>query len=89
MNLYNQSKVPIEHLETFKAHMMLQWFSGEIACRAFPLTIKGTAKRWFESLRNKVDHEFQQNKLTITHVVHDQQKEEASCLPYYREATRG
>ncbi|XP_042973107.1 uncharacterized protein LOC122304911 [Carya illinoinensis] len=50
MEVYDRSKDPLEQLETFKAHMTLHSFSGEIVCRAFPLTLKGVARTWFGSL---------------------------------------
>ncbi|XP_041027035.1 uncharacterized protein LOC121267253 [Juglans microcarpa x Juglans regia] len=48
---YDGSKDPLEHLETFKAHMILHGFPNEVACRAFPITLKGAARSWFASLR--------------------------------------
>ncbi|KAF5465376.1 hypothetical protein F2P56_015390 [Juglans regia] len=62
---YDRSKDPLEHLETFKVHMTLHGFPSEIACRAFPLTLKGAARVWFVSLRpgtvdsvNELAHRF-------------------------------
>lgn len=49
---YDGSKDPLEHLETFKAHMTLHDFLSEVACRAFPLTLRGAARAWFGSLRS-------------------------------------
>ncbi|XP_041019355.1 uncharacterized protein LOC121261165 [Juglans microcarpa x Juglans regia] len=51
VDLYDGSKDPVEHLKTFKSHMTLHRFLGEIACRAFPLTLKGLARGWFETLQ--------------------------------------
>lgn len=50
IELYDGSENPIEHLETFKAHMTLHGFPGEIVCQTFPLTLKGVAKGWFGAL---------------------------------------
>lgn len=44
IDMYDRSKDPVEHLETFKTHTTLHGFPGEIACRAFPLTFKGMAR---------------------------------------------
>lgn len=49
--MYNGSKDPMEHLETYKAHMTLHGFFGKIACMAFPLTLKGMTRGWFEALQ--------------------------------------
>lgn len=37
----------------FKAHMTLQGFPGEIASRAFPLTLKGATRIGFRSLPSR------------------------------------
>lgn len=50
METHDMIRDPLEHLKTFKAHMTLHNFPGEVACRAFPLTLKGPTRVWFESL---------------------------------------
>lgn len=50
MEVYDGSKDPLEHLETFKAHMTLHGFSREVVCQAFLLTLKRVAWGWFGSL---------------------------------------
>lgn len=50
IEVYDGSKDPLEHLETFKAHMTLHEFPGEIFFRAFPLILEGAERTWFESL---------------------------------------
>lgn len=47
MMMYDGYKDPLEHLEIFKAHMTLNGFLGEIACRAFLLILKGATRGWF------------------------------------------
>ena len=47
---YNGVKDPLNHLETFKTLMHLQGVPDEIMCRAFPTTLKGTARIWFSRL---------------------------------------
>ncbi|XP_040999521.1 uncharacterized protein LOC121245565 [Juglans microcarpa x Juglans regia] len=49
-SVYDGSNDLLEHQETFKAHMTLHGFLGEIACEAFSLTLKGAARAWFGSL---------------------------------------
>lgn len=44
IELYDRSKNLVEYLNTFKAHMSLHNFSEEIACQAFPLTLKGVVR---------------------------------------------
>ena len=47
---YNGVKDPLDHLETFKTLMHLQGVLDEIICRAFPTTLKGPARIWFNRL---------------------------------------
>ena len=47
---YDKSKDPLDHLESFKTLMHLQGVADEIMCRAFPTTLKGPAREWFNRL---------------------------------------
>ena len=47
---YDESKDPLDHLESFKTLMHLQGVVNEIMCRAFPTTLKGPARIWFSRL---------------------------------------
>ena len=47
---YNESKDPLDHLESFKTRMHLQEVVDEIMYRAFPTTLKGPARVWFDRL---------------------------------------
>ncbi|XP_040994330.1 uncharacterized protein LOC121240871 [Juglans microcarpa x Juglans regia] len=59
INLYNGAEDPLEHPDTFKAHMTLHRFLGKIAYRAFPLILKGTMQAWFASLAPKSFYSFE------------------------------
>jgi hypothetical protein len=50
MLLFDGNSDPIEHLETYQAHLSLHGTPNEIACRAFPLTLKENACDWFGRL---------------------------------------
>lgn len=50
MEEYDGTQDPMKHFETFKVHMMLHEFLGKVACRAFPLTLRRSARTWFVSL---------------------------------------
>ncbi|XP_058217315.1 uncharacterized protein LOC131328385 [Rhododendron vialii] len=41
---------PLDHLETYKAFMLLHGILDQIMCRAFPTTLKGSARVWFGKL---------------------------------------
>ena len=47
---YDGSKDPLDHLESSKTLMHLQGVVDEIICRAFPTTLKGPARIWFNRL---------------------------------------
>ena len=47
---YDGSKDPLDHLESFKTLMHLQGVADEIMCRAFPTTLKGPTRIWFNKL---------------------------------------
>ena len=47
---YDESKDPLDHLESFKTLMHLQDVPYEIIYRAFPATLKGSARIWFNKL---------------------------------------
>ena len=47
---YDESKDPLDHLESFKTLMHLQGMSDEIMCRAFSTMLKGLARVWFNKL---------------------------------------
>lgn len=45
VDMYDGSKNPIDHLENFKAHIMLNSFQGEIAYQwGFPFDLKGNSE---------------------------------------------
>jgi hypothetical protein len=47
---YTRIEDPTEHLDNYKMHMDLQGTPQEMACRAFPLTLSGSAWDWFQKL---------------------------------------
>ena len=47
---YDGNKDPSDHLESFTTLMHLQGIPDEIMCRAFPTTLKGPARIWFNML---------------------------------------
>ena len=47
---YNGNKDPLDHLESFKTQMHLQGIPNEIMCKAFPTTLKGPTRIWFNKL---------------------------------------
>lgn len=50
---YDGSKDPGDHIAAYRAHMTLLGTPNKIICKAFPLTVKGLAIKWFTNLRLK------------------------------------
>ncbi|XP_059664019.1 uncharacterized protein LOC132309752 [Cornus florida] len=48
---FDGTKDPLDHLDTFQALMHLHAMPDEIMCRAFPTTLKGSARVWFNKLK--------------------------------------
>lgn len=44
---YDETKDPVDQLESFKTLIHLRGVPDEIICRAFPTTLKGLARVWF------------------------------------------
>ena len=44
VEIYDRSKAPLDHLESFKTLMHLQGVTDEIVCRVFPTILKGPAR---------------------------------------------
>ncbi|XP_058189237.1 uncharacterized protein LOC131306824 [Rhododendron vialii] len=51
LETFNGSTDPLDHLETYKSLMHLQAVPDEVMCRAFPVTLKGSARSWFNKLQ--------------------------------------
>jgi hypothetical protein len=50
---YDGSGDHFDHMEGFRANLILYGTPDQIACRAFPLTLKRVAKEWFGNLSSK------------------------------------
>ncbi|XP_059627212.1 uncharacterized protein LOC132270005 [Cornus florida] len=48
---FDGTKDPLDQLETFQALMHLHAMPDEIMCKAFPTTLKGSARVWFNKLK--------------------------------------
>ena len=47
---FNGMKDPIDHLNTYKDQMELHGYQDPVRCRAFAITLKGSALAWFNRL---------------------------------------
>ena len=57
---YDRTCDPYDHIATFKTTMPLQGVPDEIMCRAFPMTLKGSARVWFRKLLPNTITSFQE-----------------------------
>jgi hypothetical protein len=79
---YDGNGDPQEHLEAFREHIVLHGTPDEIACRAFPLTLKGVAKDWFTGLPPKSVGTFKDlGRLFLTQFLATRKrKKDPTCL---------
>ena len=47
---FDRTKDPVDHLNTYKNHMELHGYQDPVRCRAFAITLKGSALAWFNKL---------------------------------------
>ena len=47
---YDGSKDPLDHIESFKTLMHLHMTPDKVMCKAFPTTLKGVARVWFNKI---------------------------------------
>ena len=84
---YDKVKDPLDHLETFKTLMHLQGVADEIMCGAFPTTLKGAARIWFNRLTPNFISTFK--KLSAQFTVHfirgHRYKKSTTCLVSIKE----
>ena len=50
IEMFNRTKDPIDHLNTYKNQMELHGYQDPVRCRAFAITLKGPALAWFNRL---------------------------------------
>ncbi|XP_042944641.1 uncharacterized protein LOC122278527 [Carya illinoinensis] len=82
IDMYNGYRDPVDHLENFKAYMTLHDFSGKVACRALPLTLKGIALGWFKTLRPGTINRFEELANLAAYLLTIKQKEGESLKAY-------
>ena len=57
---YDRTSDPVDHLEAFRTMMLLHDAPDAILCRAFPSTLKGTARNWYSTLKLGTIYSFDQ-----------------------------
>ena len=68
--LYDGTTDPLDHLESFKALMLLHGATNGVMCRDFPVTLRKVARLWFSGLRTESIHSFKQlDRLFAAHFI--------------------
>ena len=76
---YDGSRNPFYHLESFKPLMHLQGVPEEIICRAFPTTLEGPARIWFNKLTPNTVSTFKElSGHFVTHFIGGQRHKRSS-----------
>ena len=64
---FDDSRDPLDHIETFKTLMLLQMTPNEVMCRAFRTTLKGVARVWFNKIIPGTIANFEQFSKAFVH----------------------
>ena len=70
LDSYDGTRDPFDHITTFKTTMHLQGVPDEIMCRAFPTTLKGSARFWFRKIPPNFVSSFEElSKLFVNNFI--------------------
>ena len=82
LETYDGTKYSLDHLESFKTLMILQGVPNEIMCRAFPTTMKGSARVWFSKIKPNSMSTFKEfSNSFITHFIKGQMHKHSTHAP--------
>ena len=68
IKLFDRTKDPVDHLNTYKNQIELHGYQDPVICRAFAITLKGPALAWFNKLPPSSISSFRE--LSIAFVSH-------------------
>lgn len=57
---YDNTTNPYDHLERYKALMILQWILDALICKSFPSTLQDNAQAWYTRLQSDSIHSFEE-----------------------------
>ncbi|XP_065638665.1 uncharacterized protein LOC136071377 [Quercus suber] len=79
LDLYDGTRDPFDHIATFKTTMHLQGVPDEIMCRAFPTTLKGPVRVWFNKIPPNTVTSFKElSKLFVNNFIGGQRHKRSS-----------
>ena len=73
LDSYDGTRSLCDHIATFKTTMHLQGVPDKIMCKAFPTTLKGPARVWFNKIRPNTIGSFEElSKLFVNNFIEEQ-----------------
>ena len=79
LDSYDGARDPFDHIATFKTTVHLQGVPNEIMCRAFPTTLKGPARVWFNKIPPNTVSSFKElSKLFVNNFIGRQRHKRSS-----------
>ena len=79
LDSYDGACDPFDHIATFKTTMHLQGVPDEIMCRAFPTTLKGPVRVWFNKIPPNIVSSFEElSKLFVNNFIGGQRHKRSS-----------
>ena len=79
---FNSEKDPVDHLNTYKNQMELHGYQDLIRCRAFAITLKGSALAWFNRLPPSSVSSFRELSIAfVSHFIGSENAQEAGLSP--------
>ena len=79
LDSYDGTHDLFDHIATFKTTMHLQEVPNEIICRAFPTTLKGSARVWFSKIPLNTMSSFEElSKMFVSNFIGGQRHKRSS-----------
>ena len=90
LELYDDSKDPLDHIESFKMLMLLQMTPDEVMCKAFLITLKGAARVWFSKIPLGTIADFEQlSKGFVCHFIGGQRHKKPTAHLFNTQQVKG
>ena len=79
LDSYDGTRDPFDHIATFKTTMHFQGVLDEIMCKAFPITLKGSTRVWFNKIPPNTVSSFEDlSKLFVNNFIGGQRHKRLS-----------
>ena len=69
----------MDHIESFKTLILLQMTPYEVMCKAFPMTLKGATRVWFNKIPSRINADVEKlNKGFVRHFIGGQKHKKST-----------